>query len=77
MATLNELVEARDGLAFIMSLCDDDEASLYVPIFERLEREITALEAQQDTLTRARQIALGRAERGQQRRLVERKRHAG
>jgi hypothetical protein len=57
MATLAELIEARDGLAVIMSYCDDDEAILYVPIFERLEREVAAAEAQQDALSRARRLA--------------------
>lgn len=55
--SLAELIEARDGLAVIMSYCDDEEASLYVPIFERLEREVEAAQAKQDALARARQLA--------------------
>jgi len=55
--TLAELIEARDGLAVIMSHCDDEEASLYVPIFERLEREVELAQAKQDALARARQLA--------------------
>lgn len=55
--TLAELIEARDYLAVIMSYCDDDEASLYVPIFVRLEREVEAAEAKEGALARARQIA--------------------
>ena len=55
--SLAELIEARDGLAVIMSYCDDEEASLYVPIFERLEREVEAAQAKQDALARARRLA--------------------
>lgn len=57
MATLAELIEARDNLAIIMSYCDDEEASRYVPIFERLEKEVEAAQSKQDTLARARQLA--------------------
>lgn len=57
MATLAELIEARDDLAIIMSYCDDEEASLYVPIFERLEREVAAAEARQDALARIMRLA--------------------
>ncbi|MCM5555532.1 hypothetical protein [Pleomorphomonas sp. NRK KF1] len=55
--SLTELIEARDGLAVIMSYCDDEEAALYVPIFERLEREVEAAQAKQDALGRARRLA--------------------
>ena len=51
---MTRLIAARNKVAYLVV---QDE--IYLPIFERLEREIAILEAARDSLSRARAIVAG------------------
>jgi hypothetical protein len=48
--TLERLLRARAAVAYAMTL----DGAIYAPLFERLEREITAMRAADDVMARAR-----------------------
>lgn len=50
---LNELISARNECAVIIAQCGEQ----YLPIFERLEREITNHKKRQELLSRALKIS--------------------
>jgi len=48
--TLERLLRARAAIAYAMTL----DGAVYAPVFERLEREIAAMRAADDVMSRAR-----------------------
>jgi len=48
--TLERLLQARAAIAYAMTL----DGAVYAPVFERLEREIAILRADDDVMARAR-----------------------
>jgi hypothetical protein len=48
--TLERLIQAQAAIAYAMTL----DGAVYAPVFERLEREITAWRAADDIMERAR-----------------------
>ena len=55
--TLERLLRAQAAVAYCMML----DGPIYAPVFERIEREISALRASEDAMSRARRVLEGHA----------------